>query len=106
RLAEDEAVGDEPRVSRDVLEARHLDREERGEQGQELDLLLDLLDGKPVAWPSHNPGVVHDEDLEVPAVVELAQRRFHAGNATLAGGSCCCCGSFSSASRLRLSACP
>ena len=39
--------------------------------------MLDLLHRQPVARPPHDPGVVDDQDLEVPAGVDLDEGRLH-----------------------------
>jgi hypothetical protein len=73
RLASDEAIGDEPRLARDVLEARHVDGKERRQSRQQLDFLFDLLDRELVSRPPNHPLVVEDQNLEVPAFVDLSE---------------------------------
>src|SRR3954470_6797030 len=104
-VAADQRVADVERISRDMRKAGNLNRQPVRDRRQQEDLLLELFHREPVAWDAQYPPVFEDQDLEVEAVVDLDDRRVHAANATLAGGSCCC-GSFSSASRLRRSACP
>ena len=71
RPATDQAVADEQRFARDVLERGHVHRERRSERRQQRDLELErLLDGRASRKAEH-PVVVDDRYLKVVPVVDL-----------------------------------
>src|SRR5918912_2896926 len=71
RLAADQAIADEERVARDVLETGNVHRQNRSEQRQQNDLEPErLLDAYAPRKPEY-PVIVDDRYLEVVAVVDL-----------------------------------
>ena len=75
RLAADQAIADEKRVARNVLERGHAHREGRGEQWQQHDLQPERLFDACAPRKAEHPVVVDDHYLEVVAVVDLHDRR-------------------------------
>ena len=74
RLSANQAIADEERVARDVLERGHVDREHPGEQGQKHDLELERLLDACAPRKAEHPVIVDDRHLEVVAVVDLQNR--------------------------------
>ena len=74
RLAPDEAIADEERLVRDVLERGHGHRKRGSERGQQHDLDLEGMLDTGTPGKAEDPFVVDDRYLEVVSLVDLDDR--------------------------------